>query len=1001
MQVGLSPVYQQNTHIQTKNQQPRWKMQLPALWPSCLTTLRLPKVTVAIPDKISTVASFLASCNPLHKSQGKLPRDESVVRKTLDNGLTYYVRKNDYPYAKKAYLRLVINVGMLNEKPEEKGIAHLIEHIVQVETESFAKDEIMTYLSSKGVHWSKDNNAYTAPNETVYMLDIPLEDADTLEKCLSILSEVANKANLTNDIIDNEREIVIDEISQKRSAAIRYTAAKRRIICEGNPYETLVDREKEIKSVKECSPDIIRGFYKRWYQPENMAVIAVGDFDQKKTCDLIEKHFGKIPSLGHEPSKHNYHLKKNMGTRFLCFSDPEMVYSFVEVIHLLPRLKFSTEMEEQRMSLMIDMFEDIVNRRLDEVCEQSNTALVKAQCENGEILSGYPYFKFFAAAKEGQTPEACRELLLEIKRIKTHGFLQSEFDSVKRENLASIEHDIRQNGQTTSTAFVKKCHSHFINNAAMLDFDKIGSIEKRLLEKITLEDINALASHLLSETDRLVGTSMPEKPGLDVVTENDLKRQIAAVGQERVEPLKEEGVQMPLMKKLPKPGKIKQTKYHKNVNITEYILNNGMKVFFKPTKFKNDEVSIKACSVGGTRDAEISKIASAKFSNDFYDTCGIGDFDRKTLDKVLSGKTVVFKPYIGDYLTILDAASVPKDLETAFQLFNLMFTNPGYDAAAFQKAIKIDEEFLRNQDNNPNTAFVREIVAAKTQGHPAFKSLKFEDLKHVDYEACKSFHQHKFSNPANFTVAIVGNAEARKVKKLVERYFASLEKTGEKRTTFEYSPVPFPEGITRKNVYSGKESNRISLFNFPAPISDSLEERVLSNWCCDILELRLNKVLRFEKGKTYSQVCRFMHTTLPGLNPSNPSHSIVALTGDPENQQVLEKMLFEQIQDMQTNGPTADEVNDYRNHLSKVYAGSRQTNLHWIDNIIVSTLWNRKHDHFDSKMKQLEKLTSEQVKEQFKKIFHLDNYVVVNHLPDANIQVCGSYKREECHPQSS
>lgn len=992
MQVNRSsvplPQHCSNPSLDQKQEQPAWKRFIYNLFHQihhnlsrCISYLKMPQIFKAIPNKIQEKISFIASFLVPGKPLTELPRDAALITKKLDNGLTYYVRKNDHPFPQKACLRLVVRVGKLNETPQENGIAHLIEHIVQMETEHFPKDQIMTYLNSKGVHWARDNNAYTSAEETVYKLDIPLDDPEALEHCLLILSEVASKAVLTPEIINNEREIIVDELSQRRSAWTRYANAKYCITCKDTPYANLVDKDKEIKSVKECPVDVIQNFYKRWYQPENMAVIAVGDFDPKTTSTLIEKYFGKIPKSNYDPSVHKYHLKENPGTRFLCFSEPEIIYSVVEIFHQLPKLKYANEIEMQRMSLIIDMFKDILNNRLDDLSEEENSSFVETNCSQNDIIPNHPYFKLNAIAKEGQIPIAFRQLLLEIKRIKTHGILPSEFDRLKKAYLAEFDHAIQEKDKITYKTFINLYHSHFIDHTVAADIDKKIRIKKQLLEKITLKDLNTAASYLLPDSNRLISTATPEKPGIEPITEDLLQKEIAFAEKENVKPLVDEFINTPLIKQLPKSEKILSTKLHKRAKIIEYSLKNGMKVFFKPNKFKNDEVAIRAFSLGGTRNTPIKDLISAKFGNDLFDACGIGDFDNKTLKKVLNGKQVDFSATVGTYTTSIKAESVLKEIETAFQLMHLMFTKPGYDSAAFNRALKNTEEILRNQQNNPNKEFGKEIITTITQNHPEFKPITFDDLKLIDYETCKTLHQKKFSNPADFAVAIVGNIQTNKVKKLVERYFASLPKTGEKQAIPNYSPVSFPSGITQKTVYAGKESQGTSILTFPAPISDTMRERLLSTWCCEILEMRLTKVLRFQSGKTYSQSCIFANNAIPGLNPNTPSSALISLTGEPANHESLKKLLLEQIQDLQTNGPTETEVNDFKKNIHLEYLNGLKTNSTWIDIILGSLVWNRDQDNFDAHMKELESLTPAEAKDHFNKIFHLDNYAVVTLFP--------------------
>lgn len=952
----------------------------------CFTISQAAPETSGAEKLLSLISRVLAPCRALVQPVRTLPLDANLYKKTLDNGLTFYVRKNAYPFPKKAYLRLVVRVGMLNETPAERGIAHLIEHIAQIETAHFPKDEIMNYLNLKGVHWARDNNAHTAAEETVYKLDIPLDDPETLEKALFILSEVASKATLSKAVIDNEREIVIDELSQNRHAWARYANEKRRLKCAGSPYATLVDRDKEIASVRECPTEVVQAFYKRWYQPNNMAVVAVGDFDQKKTGDLIEKYFGKIPPSSEPPSEHNYSLERNPETRFLCFAEPEITHSIVELHHQLPSLAQihpcdTLDEKDLQHSLATSIFEILLTQRLKDISERDDSPFVSAAFVKDETIPGWPCTRLFAIAKEGHIPAAFNQLLLETKRIKAHGFLPSEFDRAKEVLLADYDHLVAEKGKTKSATFVKLYQDHFTKNSAAPDFEKYIALKRDVLRKLSVKKVNALTPYLLPESPPFISTAQPEKPDLPPVTAEILKQTIEQASLATVAPPEEEVYDRPLLKHLPKPGKIESTRHHKRANVTEYILKNGLRVFFKPTAFENDSVSIHAFSRTGQRDADMSKLASAKFSQDFFNACGIGDHDLKALRKILAGKKVGIASQINSYTTTFDATCVPKDLETALQYFHLMCTHPGYDRAAFDRAIKEAAEDLRNELNDPMVVFANTCNAINTQNHPHYTPLTYGDLDAIDYEACRDFHRQLHANPADFTLAIVGNVGQWKVKQLVERYLSSIPQTGTKRTAFDYSPVAFAAGITRQEVAGAKDSTCLSVLTFPAPISDAFDERCLSEWCCDLLESRLNKVLRFDMGKTYSQSCAFINTAVPGLNPHAPSKAIIILSCNPANRELLEQELFAQIRDLQVNGPTELEIADYKTNAAKQYANGLKTNAGWMQTIAYNALWERAQDDFDAEEKELKKLTAATAKEQFNKIFPLGNYALVTLLP--------------------
>lgn len=916
-----------------------------------------------------------------------LPQDPDLKMKRLANGLTYYVRKNAYPFPAKVSFHLIVKAGMRNEKEAERGIAHLIEHITAIETKHFKKNEILNYLNSKGVKWGRDNGAYTTDEKTVYKLDLSSPAPEELEKALFILSEVAGEATLSAQTIEHEREIVIDELKLRQNPLLGYQWAKLRILCEGTPYASLLDRKKEIESVRTCPAETVRDFYKRWYDPENMALIAVGDFDPEQTINLIEKHFAKIPASKNPSRDVDIQLKREGGTQILCVSHPEISSSLVEIHHQLPEVKHRGVIEKKEIEKELGnvLFTRILNQRLSDLAEEENAPFVRASSAFGKTIPNWQSFRLIAQAKEGQIPLALRHLLLEIKRLKTFGFTQIEFERAKKALLARFDSLILEKGKTESSEYIQEYHAHFMHNRPVPDLDDYVQLQRKILEGIDIQYVNSLKSSLLPKENVLISTASPKKRGVQPVTPEDIKKEIAYVAKEHPPRISENAVNGALLENLPAPVKIASIREHKKINVTEYTLKNGHRVFVKPTTFENDSVSIRTFSLRGIRDASVKDLSSARFASDFFDHCGLGKFDYKDLNKLLSTKMIGVKTTIEPYITSIKAVSSVQAFETALQGIHLIFTQPRYDRAAFERALKKKGEDLLNASNHPDVRFLREWALIIGQNHPEMKPFEYGDLKKVDYETCKNLHRNLYSNPADFTTLIVGNVQGQKTKELIERYLATIPGFGKKSPRHHYSPIPFPKGIIHKDVSVGTQTGSLSFITFPAPIQDTFKERCMSAWCCALLQSRLEKVLRLEMGKTYDQECGFLHSEVRGLNPDNPSKVLLAITGDPSSLKPLELKAIEQIRDLETNGPTPDEVSNLKKERMKAYSNAKNTNNGWMEILYANCLWNPNQDDFEVMQdKELKSLTPAAAKEQFKKIFPLSNYVVLNKLPKSN-----------------
>ena len=128
----------------------------------------------------------------------------------LANGLTYYIRKNAKP-EKKVQLRLVVNAGSVLEQPDQQGLAHMMEHMNFNGSSHFKKNELVNYLQSIGVQFGADLNAYTGFDETVYILPIPSDDPEKVDKGFTILEDWAGNASLDTAEINKERGVVLEE----------------------------------------------------------------------------------------------------------------------------------------------------------------------------------------------------------------------------------------------------------------------------------------------------------------------------------------------------------------------------------------------------------------------------------------------------------------------------------------------------------------------------------------------------------------------------------------------------------------------------------------------------------------------------------------------------------------------------------------------------------------------------------------------------------------------
>src|SRR6201996_6146899 len=230
--------------------------------------------------------------------KAKLPTDQDVATGKLPNGLTYYIRNNHKP-DHKVELRLVVKAGSILEDSKQLGLAHFMEHMNFNGTKNFQKNDLVSYLQSIGVQFGADLNAYTAFDQTVFILPIPTDKPGNLEKGFQIIEDWAHNALLTDKDIDEERGVVLEESRLGKGANDRMLKKYFPKLAEGTLYADRLPIGKD-SILKTFKYDEIRRFYKDWYRPDLQAVIVVGDIDVATAKKMIIDHFGKIKNPANE-----------------------------------------------------------------------------------------------------------------------------------------------------------------------------------------------------------------------------------------------------------------------------------------------------------------------------------------------------------------------------------------------------------------------------------------------------------------------------------------------------------------------------------------------------------------------------------------------------------------------------------------------------------------------------------------------------------------------------
>ncbi len=870
--------------------------------------------------------SFLTPALPAQQMSETIPLDPKVRLGKLDNGIRYYIRQNAKP-EKRVELRLVVNTGSMQENENQRGLAHFTEHMLFNGTKNFEKNDIVDYLQTIGVKFGADLNAYTSFDETVYILPIPTDDEEILNQGFQILEDWAHQATFEGEEIDKERGVVLEEMRSRSGAGQRILDQWLPVLLKDSRYaERIPIGKKEI--LENFEYETIRNFYRDWYRPDLMAVVAVGDINPDEIEAKIKNYFGKIQPVENPREKQSYPVPDHEDTRVVIATDPEEAFNSVRVYYKKDPQEVNTQ-QDYRRQLIYTIYGGMFNKRLSELSQKADPPFIGAGVGYGGTLARTKdAYTVFATVQEDKIMSGLETVLAENKRVLEHGFTQSELDRYKKDLLNRYEKQYNERDKTPSRRLISEYVNHFLEDEPAPGIEWEYEFVKEVLPGIQLQEINPLASQWITDKNRVVIVTAAEKEGVSIPTEAEIRQALDKMETMEVEPYEDKVIDEPLMANMPVPGRVVDQKTLEAAEATEWVLSNGMKVVLKPTNFKDDEVLISAFSFGGHSLVSDEDYFSANNAAAIVNQSGIRDFSNTDLQKLLTGKTVNVSPYINDYTEGFNGSASPKDLETMFQLVHLYFTQPRKDQDAFQSYINKNKAIYQNLMSNPQFYFFNRYSGVLSQNHPRKGGFpQPEDLEKVDLDKAYQIYQERFAEAGDFVFFLVGSFEMETIKPMIETYLASLP-TKNREESFRDLGIRPPEGVVEEKFQRGTDEKTQVAIVFNGELKDQKDEYYL-NSLADVLKIKLTENLREEKGGVYGTSAR------AGVSkyPVERYTISVQFTCAPENANELKEAVYEEIKKVQENGPTKKDLDKIKESQRRDLEERRKENRYWVSGL--------------------------------------------------------------------
>ena len=905
---------------------------------------------------------------------GPLPFDPAVTRGVLPNGMRYYIRENHKP-EKRAELRLVVNAGSVLEDEDQRGLAHMVEHMAFRGTKRFARNEISSYLESVGMRYGPDINAFTSFDETVYMVTVPTDTAAIVDKGFQILSEWAHNVAFETSQIEKERPVVIEEWRLGQGAENRMQNKWFPVLFAGSRYGNRLPIGDKT-TLETYKPATLRRFYDTWYRPDLMAVVAVGDFDKRQIESLIKRYMGSLPRHTNPQTRTLFPVPQQDSTLISINSDKEATRSVIRLLYKQPK-RSNTTTATYRQNLVEALFGMVFNDRFSEITQKPNPPFINAFASKGDLVRSAESFSLSAIVADNGIQRALNSLLTEGERVKRFGFLQSELDRAKKDLKRGIEQAYAERQKTNSNVYADSYVSAFLEGQPSTSVEYDLSAVTRFLPTITLAEINKLAAEWMTDRNRVLATTSPEKPGIVNPTRAELLAAFDAVKRAEIAAYTETAPSQQLVEKDPIAGRVISERDVKGIGLTEWKLSNGVRVLLKPTDFNADQVAFTAYSPGGASLLSDVAFPAASAAELIPETSGVGKFSVIDLQKFLAGKQVSVSPNIDELSEGLSGSASQRDLDTMFQLVYLYFTQPRLDTALVNTFLGRYRGVLVNRSASPEAAFSDTLQVTMAQHSVREQPLTASTLDKIDPFKSYDFYKDRFSDASGFTFVFVGNFKPDSIKPLVEKWLGALPSTG-KTETWRDTGVRPPTGIVQRVVKKGAEPKARTALIFTGPFEYTRQDRYHLSALGELLNIKLREALREDLGGTYGV----------GVSPSatrdpRPAYRFTIGFGSaPERLEALTAAALLQIDSVKKFGTTPEYLTKVKEAALRARETALKQNGYWLSQISMFDQSGWPLAEIPSGEKLIMALTTQDLQRAATKYLRSDNYVRVSLYPE-------------------
>ncbi|AKH42100.1 zinc protease [Altererythrobacter atlanticus] len=882
-----------------------------------------------------------------------LPVDPAYRFGVLDNGMRYIIRPNGTP-AGQGMVQFWVHGGSLDEKEDELGFAHFIEHMAFNGSANVPEGEMIRLLEREGLAFGADTNASTGFDTTLYKLDLPRNDPALLDTALMLMRETASNLTFDPEAVEREKGVVLSEMRVRDTYSMRSTLDAFKFIYPDARFPNRLPIGTQ-ETLENATAEGLRSLWRRIYRPDNTAVIVIGDFDADEVEAAIRDHFADWQPLRKVPQPAAGPIDPDLQGQTRIYIDPALAER-ITVSRMGPWQEKVDSLAFRKQNVRRQLGYQIINRRLQRLTRMEDPPFRSASLVTGEAFEAGRTTNLVVDAGDGEWRRALAAAQAEYRRALEFGFSDAEV----AEQLANLRTALENNAAGADT---RNNASFVIAALTLLEDEQVPTTPASALARfeahlpeITPENVLASLQEELVPLDnpmiRFEGRTPPEgsEEALRAAWNEGMKAELAP----------EDAAEFAdfAYGEFGPPGMVLSDEREGLLGIRKIVFANGLKLNLKPTDLQNDRVSVQLNIDGG----ELLNTAEDPLATAMVNVLPLGGLAKHSIDElqsILAGRSVGFSMIADEDRFRLSATTTPRDLDLQLELFAAAISDPGYrpeGEAQYQRNIA---NFFARRTATPENALSNELGRIISDGDPRFTLQPQEAYQDLSYARLRDVITDRLASGA-MELAIVGDFHEDEVIGMVARTLGALPpREGEFRTYDQARQRSFTADRSEYVLYhDGKADQAVLRMTWPTTDDRDFRELLRLELLERVIRLELTDKLREQLGQTYSPgVAADQSRTYPGYGTFAIAASLDVADVDAARQAILET-----IGDMIAAPVDEDVILRARQPLLETYDNALKTNAGWMSLVDRAQTEPERLERFLSGKETLSSITGEDIR---------------------------------------